>query len=84
MKLFEVKYGDFVVWTTNELVVLRMDRDELFLREAMDRATEFFKYSVLPELMGKWYTRPPSASTQLLSPDPQLLVQRSLESCKCC
>jgi hypothetical protein len=41
----------------------------------MDKATEFFKYGVLPELVGKWYTRVP-----LTSPDMQLPMQESSSS----
>ena len=41
----------------------------------MDKATDFFKYGVLPELVGKWYTRVP-----LISPDMQLPMQESSSS----
>ena len=27
--------------------------------EAIDKATNFYKYGILPELVGKWYTRTP-------------------------
>lgn len=59
MKLCDVKFCDFVIWRTDELVVNRIMRDDDFLKEAIDKATVFFKYGILPELVGKWYTRPP-------------------------
>ena len=51
------------------MVVIRIERDEPFLMEAIDKATTFFKYGVLPELTGKWYTRPPSLA---LGTEPSL------------
>ena len=68
MKLCEVEYGDFIVWSGEELVVLRIEKDEAFLREAMDKATSFFKYGVLPELLAKWYTRLPLQDSLELRP----------------
>ncbi len=56
MKLCKVQYGDFVVWGKTELVILRINLDD-FISEAMRKAALFFKYGVLPELIGKWYTR---------------------------
>lgn len=69
MKLCEVMYCDFVVWRVDELVNLRVSRDDEFLKEAMDRATTFFKYGVLPELVGKWYTHPCSETSAVPTQD---------------
>ena len=69
MKLCDANYCDFVVWRASELVVIRIERDEPFLMEAIDKATTFFKYGVLPELIGKWYIRPPSLA---LGTEPSL------------
>lgn len=59
MKLCDVNFCDFIMWRSDELVVNRIERDDHFLKEAIDKATVFFKYGILPELVGKWYTRPP-------------------------
>ena len=72
MKLCEVNCGDFIIWREDELVILRIKKDEVFLK---DKATEFFKYPVLPELVGKWYTRVP-----LTLPDMKLPMQESSSS----
>ena len=72
MKLCEVNCGDFIIWREDELVILRIKKDEVFLK---DKATEFFKYGVLSELVGKGYTRVP-----LTSPDMQLPMQESSSS----
>ncbi len=58
-KLCEVDNGDSVKWNESELVILR---DEEFLMTAIEKATEFFKYSILPELLGKWYSKPPKST----------------------
>ena len=59
MKLSDVTYGDFVVWSESELAILKVTLDEDFITTAIDKATIFFKYGILPELLGKWYTKPP-------------------------
>ena len=41
MKLSEVNYGHFVVWSESELVVLRVTLDEDFITTASKRATFF-------------------------------------------
>jgi len=78
MKLCDVEFCDFVIWRSDELVVNRIERDDTFLLEAIDKATNFYKYGILPELVGKWYTAASSGlSGQALShgsaslPSPQ-------------
>ena len=58
MKVCEVDYCDFVVWRPGELVVLRISPNKSFIDSAVDKATTFYKSGVLPELIGKWYSRP--------------------------
>jgi hypothetical protein len=41
MMLGDYGYGDFVVWREGEIVVLRVNIDTQFLKEAMDKATDF-------------------------------------------
>ena len=57
MKLCMVTFCDFVMWREDELVIIRIDLDEQFVTEAIDKATTFFKYGILPEVVAKWYTR---------------------------
>jgi len=49
-------YCDFCVWTPSELFIERITPDSNFEKHVM-KATTFFKYRVLPELLGKWFTR---------------------------
>ena len=55
--LCEVGYCDFVVWAESELVHLRIKPDFEFMDETISKATAFFKQVILPELLGKWFTR---------------------------
>ena len=50
-------YCDFVVWTEGNLHIERISKDEAFLKDIIPRAEKFFKLCVLPELLGKWFTR---------------------------
>ena len=63
MKLCNVAYCDFVVWKEEELVIRRIDFEEKFVKDAIEKCTKFCKYGVLPELIGKWYTRAHSISS---------------------
>ncbi len=62
----KVQHGDFVVWGKTELVILRINFDEDYISEAIRKAALFFKYGVLPELIGKWYTRKVSMSNDAM------------------
>lgn len=59
MKLTGACYCDFVVWSPDEFVVLRIDPSNDFIEQAFENATTFFKTGILPELVGKWYTKAP-------------------------
>ena len=47
----------FVVWSPTEQVTLKVDYDSGFIEAALDKALLFFKHGLLPELLGRWYTR---------------------------
>ena len=57
IKLCGAAYGDFVVWRENELIVHRIYPDETFVNAVLEKATEFFQFGVLPELLEKWYSK---------------------------
>ena len=65
MKVCEVEYADFVIWRESELVVLRIAKDLAFLEEAMHKLTKFFKYGILAELLGRWYTTLQSTASNM-------------------
>lgn len=51
MFVCNVQYCDFVVWTTQELVVNRIPRDEEFLQKNLPKAKQCFVSFILPELV---------------------------------
>ena len=55
------EFGDFVVCTfpnnTPTLLVERITLDEQFVNICIEQASHFFKIAILPELLGRWYTR---------------------------
>ena len=50
-------YCDFVVWSSDELHIERITVDKQLIQTALPVAEGFVKLCVLPELLGKWYTR---------------------------
>ena len=58
MFLCSVSYCDFVVWSERECVVLRILPDQQFMEEVLVNVTTFFKLCVLPELIGKYFSKP--------------------------
>ena len=59
MKFCSPTYCDFAIWREDELIVERIPIDEQFLAEALEKASSFFIHCILPELLGKWYSRLP-------------------------
>ena len=57
--LCDADYCDFVVWSQDELTILRIQPDIVFFADVIEKVTKFFKYGVLPELLGKWYSKTP-------------------------
>ena len=53
----EVEYCDFVVFNNKELFIQRITLDESFVKPAVEQAMVFFKCAVLPEMVGKWFTK---------------------------
>ena len=49
-------YWDFVVFN-NKLFMERKTLDESFITSAVEQGTVFFKCAVLPEIVGKWFTK---------------------------
>ena len=54
----DVEYCDFVVWTQRDIHIERIVPDIVFWEEALLKSTKLFNVAVLPELVGRWFTRP--------------------------
>ena len=64
----KLTYADFVVWTETGLVVERIHEDASFCDDLVGDVHHFFKYGVLPEIIGKWYSRKPIADSDGVVP----------------
>ena len=65
--LCKAGYCDFVVWSTKDLVVVRIKPDKTFFEDEVKKVTEFFIHGIMPELIGKWYSTPSSSDVSSLS-----------------
>ena len=59
IELCGAKYCDFMVWSENELYIERIYPNKDFIRNAFDKASTFIRVGVLPELVGKWFSKEP-------------------------
>lgn len=59
----DVEYCDFIVWTLKDVFIERIVPDVQFWDDCVRKASSFFIHGVLPEIMGKWFTRPSTCVT---------------------
>ena len=67
-----LSHGDFVMWSQKERIYI----DTNYLDSKMDVVRHLFVYAVLPEIVGKWYSRRPVADDHSVVDisDPQQLT----------
>jgi len=58
VNIAEVEYCDFIVYTETDIHIERIFADTAFWENKVSKATAFFKKGILPELLGKWFTKP--------------------------
>ena len=58
-----VSYCDFVVWTNESLFIQRVYPDEPFISIVLEVANSFTKVGILPEIIGKYYSKIPVITT---------------------
>lgn len=56
MHVLRANFCDFVVWTSKDCLVLRVNRDDTYLKMELLKAEDFFKMVIMPELLGQYYT----------------------------
>lgn len=71
MRIAEVQYGDFVVWSPTEMFIQRIQFDEVFFNETYSGVEKFIKTRILPELLGKYYTVPRPVVSPTSEQQPQ-------------
>ena len=57
MNICLVEYADFVLWREEEMFFHRIVMDREFIDDAINHAESFIKLAILPELVGKWFTK---------------------------
>ena len=78
LNICEVEYGDFVVWTENGIYIERISVQKEFFIETVTKIENFYKYSILPELLGKWYTKQPALTmSKDITPSDDTLIPPS-------
>ena len=60
----DIEYCDFVVWTTKDVHIQRILPDPTFWYKVVEKATRLFQTAVLPEIVGRWFTRPTLTPSQ--------------------
>ena len=78
MKQCEVDYCEFVVWRPAELVTFRIPADGQFINSAIDKATKLYIKGILPEMLGKWYSK--THHTPEISPTSLLVTSETSSS----
>ena len=58
MKFCKAQYCDFVVWNKDVWINQRIVLKSEFIDDAIFRTELFIQLGILPELVGKWYTKP--------------------------
>ena len=71
MYVCDVPFCDFVVRTKGDFACTRVKRNVTFTEEKLDDAKQFFIYGILPEIVGKWYSRKPVANADGVVPLPE-------------
>ena len=67
IKFCQCLYCDFVVWSEKDRVIERIVPDRELIESALEKATIFFRYGILPEVLGKYYTKLPSTTDNLMT-----------------
>ena len=83
MKICDINNCHFVVWSPNELVVLKIVCNNDFLYMALPKAYDFFKNGILPELINKWYSRAPKSVVHVADVDDETSKDNDSEWCYC-
>ena len=61
---------DFIVWTPKDIVIQSIPIDELFLQTKLVELQHFFVNAILPEIIGKWYSKKPITDLKGIVSEP--------------
>ena len=63
-----LSYCNFVIWSNDEIIVERIEANEIYFDSLISNVKDFFIYGILPEIIGKWYTRKPFVDPSGVTP----------------
>ena len=75
MKFCNAEYCDFVVWSKKSWINERIYANSDFINNAIAKTVDFIKLGILPELVGRWYTK-----QSLQSDEPSSIQSSSAQS----
>lgn len=58
-------YCDFIVWLKEDIHIERICPNDDFMADCIGKAKNFFQTSILPELIGKFFSRPAIADSNV-------------------
>ena len=61
----KANYCDFVVYTKTSLHTERIKFDECFWEVNIEKVKHFFDIGIMPELLGRWFSRPPERAVSM-------------------
>lgn len=80
----DLTYCDFVVYTTKSIHIERIEINIPFITFNIRKAELFFRIALLPELIGRWFSRPSIQCTpQAITSIPPTDSQNSEKFCYC-
>ena len=56
-------YCDFIVFTEKSLHMERITVDQSFIDDKVVKVKHLFDVAILPELLGRWFSRPPGCTS---------------------
>ena len=68
LQVCRLPYADFVLWTETGIIIERIYVDPSFWEGLIGDVQHFFKYGILAEIVGKWYSRKPIADSEGIVP----------------
>lgn len=75
------------MYTTKDLHVERITPDIPFMEENLETVKHFFEVAVLPELLGRWFSRPPErancVSNSASTPSSSESTEVEMKYCHC-
>ena len=80
----KLPFCDFIMWTQKDIHIERVYPDESFWITNIDRASLIFKRALMPEIIGRFFSRPSAATSQSSSAQSaQLVIDDHQDSIYC-